>query len=173
MLWGKNRRKWKVGSHRVSNPGHLWLELHAVHCRRHWATTARKLPTLTISYEGWWLSGCSEHYIKWGKTLGMGSFLMQRIFQLNFKPAGYWQHILSGCQVCNWGIQCHLCTTDCESWWLSCCCGSVAEHRVFKPEVSWVRSLMTATLFTFLYFHLITSKFLYSSMWQLKSSAFY
>ena len=27
---------------------------------------------------------------------------------------------------------------DCEGWWLSGCCGSVAEHWQLKPEVSWV-----------------------------------
>ena len=46
---------------------------------------------------------------------------------------------------------------DCEGWWLSGCRGSVAEHWQLKPEVSWVRLLATAGLFTFLYFHFITS----------------
>ena len=27
---------------------------------------------------------------------------------------------------------------DCEGWWLSACRGSVAEHWLHKPEVSWV-----------------------------------
>ena len=45
-----------------------------------------------------------------------------------------WRNILSGCQMCN--------------WWL-------------KPEVSWVQLPVTAGFFTFLYFHIITSKFLY------------
>ena len=47
---------------------------------------------------------------------------------------------------------------DCEGWWLSGCCSSVAEHWRLKPEVSWVRLLAAASLFTF---RLITSKFLY------------
>ena len=47
---------------------------------------------------------------------------------------------------------------DCGGWWLSGCCGSVAEHWRLKPEVSWVRLPATAGFFTFLYFHLITSK---------------
>ena len=51
---------------------------------------------------------------------------------------------------------------DCEGWWLSGCRGSVAEHWLLKPEVSWVRLQVAAGLFTFLYFHLITSKFLYA-----------
>ena len=51
---------------------------------------------------------------------------------------------------------------DCEGWWLSSCCGSVAEHWWLKPEVSWVWLLVTAGFFTFLYFHLITSKFIYA-----------
>ena len=50
---------------------------------------------------------------------------------------------------------------DCEGWWLSGCRGLVAEYWRLKPRVSWVRLLATAGLFTFLYFHLITSKFLY------------
>ena len=50
---------------------------------------------------------------------------------------------------------------DCEGWWLSGCCGSVAEHWRLKPEVSWVQLPVTAGFFTFLYFHLTTSKFIY------------
>ena len=50
---------------------------------------------------------------------------------------------------------------DCEGWWLSGCCGSVAEHWRLKPEVSWVQLPATAGFFTFLYFRLITSKFIY------------
>ena len=45
---------------------------------------------------------------------------------------------------------------DCNGWWLSGCCGSVAEHWWLKPEVSWVRLPVAAGFFTFLYFHLIT-----------------
>ena len=50
---------------------------------------------------------------------------------------------------------------DCEGWWLSSCCDSGAEHWQLKPEVSWVWLLATAGFFTFLYFCLITSKFIY------------
>ena len=50
---------------------------------------------------------------------------------------------------------------DCEGWWLSGRRGSVAEYWQLMPEVSWVRLPATAGLFTFLYFRLITSKFLY------------
>ena len=50
---------------------------------------------------------------------------------------------------------------DCEGWWLSGCCGSVAEHWRLKSEVSWVRLPVTGKFFTFLYFHLITPKFIY------------
>ena len=70
--------------------------------------------------------------------------------------------MLSGCQVCDWGIQYHLCNTHiegCEGWWSSGCCGSVAENWLHKPEVSWVQLPATATFLTFLYFRLITSKF--------------
>ena len=47
---------------------------------------------------------------------------------------------------------------DCECWWLSSCRGSVAEYWWLKPNVVWLP--VTTSLFTFLYFHLITSKFL-------------
>ena len=41
--------KWKAGSHRESNPGHLWLESPPpVLC--HWATTAGQPPALIILY---------------------------------------------------------------------------------------------------------------------------
>ena len=50
---------------------------------------------------------------------------------------------------------------DCEGWWLSGYCGSVAKHWRLKTEVSWVQLPVTAGFFTFLYFHLITSKFIY------------
>ena len=52
---------------------------------------------------------------------------------------------------------------DCEGLWLSQtgCRGSVAEHWRLKPEVSWVQPSAAAGLFTFLYFHIITSKFIY------------
>ena len=49
---------------------------------------------------------------------------------------------------------------DCERQWVSSCHGSVAEHWWLKPDVSWVRLLATAGLFTFLYFRHLTSKFL-------------
>ena len=96
------------------------------------------------------------------KPLSMGSFLMERI---SGQPlTNFLQHILSGCQVCDR----HLCSAynieDCEGWWLSGCHGSVAEHWRLKPEVPWVRLPVTADLFTFLYFYLITSKFLYNIM---------
>ena len=40
---------------------------------------------------------------------------------------------------------------DCEDWWLSGWHSSVAEHWRLKPEVSRVRFLVTAGLFTFFY----------------------
>ena len=54
-----------------------------------------------------------------------------------------------------------VCEKDFEGWWLSGCCGSVAKHWRLKPEVSWVRPSATFAFFTFLYFYLITSKFIY------------
>ena len=51
---------------------------------------------------------------------------------------------------------------DCEGWWSSVYCGSVAEHwRLKSEEVSWVRLPATAGFFAFFHFFLITSKFIY------------
>ena len=52
----------------------------------------------------------------------------------------------------------------CEGRWLSCCPGSVAEHWLLKSEVSWVRLLAAASLFIFLYFCLITCRFLQATV---------
>ena len=52
----------------------------------------------------------------------------------------------------------------CEGRWLSCRPGSVAEHWRLKPEVYWVQLLVAASLFTFLYFCLITSRFLQATV---------
>ena len=54
--------------------------------------------------------------------------------------------------MCNWGIQYHA-PVQCIERIVrvgSCaaCCGSVAEHWWFKPEVSWVRLTATAGLYT-------------------------
>ena len=64
---------------------------------------------------------------------------------------------------CATGIQYHLCSIHRRlwGWWSSGCCGSVAERWRLKPEVSWVQLPVTAGFFTFLYFRLITSKFIY------------
>ena len=79
----------------------------------------------------------------------------------------FWQHILSGCQVCDQGIQYHLCSAYrglVVVWllWLS--------GRAQGAQARGVLGSMyptTAGLFTFLYFCLITSKFIFiSSMRQ-------
>ena len=48
------------------------------------------------------------------KPLSMGSFLMEKIFCQTLTE--FWWHILSGCQVCDWGIQYHLCSTYRGLW---------------------------------------------------------
>ena len=50
---------------------------------------------------------------------------------------------------------------DFKGWWSSGCRGSVVEYWWLKPEVSWVQLLAAAGIFTFLYFHFMTSKFIY------------
>ena len=67
----------------------------------------------------------------------------------------------AGCATEAFSTTCAVHIEDCGGWWLSGCCGSVAEHWRLKPEVSWVRLPATAGFFTFLYFRLITSKFIY------------
>ena len=47
-------------------------------------------------------------------TFSMGYFLMEKIFRWTHKE--FWCHILSGCQVCNWGTQYHLCSIYRGSW---------------------------------------------------------
>ena len=98
MLWGEKKGKWKAGSCRKSNPGHLWFEAPVL-C--HLATTARWPPTLTIVYMyctgGTECLSCtvtepqqpdnhqpSQSFIftvfRVRKPLSMSSFLMERIF---------------------------------------------------------------------------------------------
>ena len=55
-------------------------------------------------------------------------------------------------------VLCHWITTARQSSVCTVCCGSVAEYWWLKPEVSWVRLLVTAG-FAPLYFCLITSRF--------------
>ena len=54
--------------------------------------------------------------------------------------------------------------------WLSGCCGSVAEHWWLKPEVSQLGSTSGDCwlFFTFLYFCIITSKFILTLPWRPK-----
>ena len=54
----------------------------------------------------------------------------------------FWWHILSGCQVCDWGIYSTTCAIHRDNFggrWLSGCHSSVAKPWRLKPEVSWVR----------------------------------
>ena len=91
------------------------------------------------------------------------SHLMAQFEQIKKQYAGYvllFQvgdfYELYGEDASTWLVSGHI--GNCGGWWLSGCCGSVAEHWRLKPEVSWVRLLATASFFTFLYFRLITSK---------------
>ena len=73
----------KAGSRRESNPGHL------CQCSANWATTAGQPPALTI---------LCRSCICFRKEVSCRPLMEFR-----------W-HILSGYQVCDWGIQYHLCT---------------------------------------------------------------
>ena len=87
-------------------------------------------------------------------------FLMERIFQST--PNGVLTAVAARCVTEAFSTTCAVHIEDCEGWWLSGCHGSVAEQWQLKPEVSWVRLLVTAGFFTLLYFRLITSKFIYT-----------
>ena len=59
-------------------------------------------------------------------------------------PTKFWRHILSGCQVCNWGIQYHLCSTYRGLWGLVIVQLSWLSGRALAaPEVSWIQLLVT------------------------------
>ena len=86
----------------------------------------------------------------------MGSFLTERIFQST--PNGVLMCVTEAFSSIG---AVHIEFYDCGGWWLSGCCGSVAEHWRLKPEVYWVQLPVTAGFFTFLYFRLMTSKFIF------------
>ena len=56
------------------------------------------------------------------------------------------------CATEAFGTTCAVHVEDCGGWWLSGCFGSMAEHW----QVSWVRFPAAASLFTFLFFRLVT-----------------
>ena len=55
----------------------------------------------------------------------------------------------AGCTTEAFSTTCAVYIEDCEGWWLSGCCGSVAEHWRLKPKVSWVRLPAAAGFFHF------------------------
>ena len=81
------------------------------------------------------------------KLLSMGSFLMERIFQLTPNKV-LTAHTEAFSPTCTVHIE------DCEGWLLSSCRSSVAEHWRLKPEMSWVRLPVAAGLFHFPLFRL-------------------
>ena len=72
----------------------------------------------------------------------------------------FWWHILSSCQVCDWGIQYHPCSIYRGLWGLVVVQLSWLSGRALAAQA---RGVLGSTpsdcrLFHFLYFHLITSK---------------
>ena len=69
----------------------------------------------------------------------------------NWPVTDFWQHILSGCLVCNWSIQYCLCNgyrrLYVESWWLSSCRSSVIEQWQIKQKPRRVPFPATAGFF--------------------------
>ena len=152
MLRVKIEESEKAGSHRESNPGHLWLE-PPVLC--HWATTAGQPPTLTILYI--YCTGGTEclsrthgsHSVCAVRTpLGvdrkilsirkepmLSGFLTLKAQSILPHTGNKWNWLL-------WG-------ENRGKWKASSCREST------PTEVSWVQLPATASLFTILYFHLI------------------
>ena len=98
-------------------------------------------------------------YSKVSKPFSMGSGENFPVDPQQSSDNTYWE--AAGYVTEAFSATCAVHIEDCEDWWLSSCCGSVAEHWWLKLEVSWVLLLATACFFTFLYFRLITSKFIY------------
>ena len=102
----------------------------------------------------WLLSNqCRISACRWSVVISclvaclMQDVLVRKPLTISFSPDGEnflfdpYSMVLSGCQVCNWGIQYHLRITYRGLWelvvvWLSGCCSSAAEHWRLKPEVS-------------------------------------
>ena len=119
-----------------------------------WATSA-----LPVSYGNRTITNPHLWVFRVRKPLSMGSFLMERIFQSTPMKFTQYIRVAARCATEAFSTTCAVHIEDCKDWWLSGCHSSVAERWRLKPEVSWVRLLAAAGLFTFLYFHLITSKF--------------
>ena len=78
-----------------------------------------------------------------------GFSLNVKQFFSNPKPK-FWCHILCGCSVYNWGIHYHRCRTreDCDGWWFSSCCSSVAQHWQLKYLVPFSANIAWLFLFS-------------------------
>ena len=125
-LWGEIEGSEKAGSRQELNPGHLWLE-PPVLCP--WATIYANQTTTNPLYVVI-LNASVAHLAATQYVLSENS-LNQEFRCYEAKIAVHME--------------------DCEGWWLSGCCSSVAEHWRLKPEVFWVRLLAAAGLFTFLH----------------------
>ena len=94
----------------------------------------------------------------------MASLLMERIFRSTpnrvLTPRTEWLPVV---QLRHFSLTCAVYIEDCGGWWLSGYHSSVAEHWLHKPGVLGLIPV-TAGLFTFLYFCLITSKFLFKTL---------
>ena len=89
-------------------------------------TSLKWLIETSMSYP---LSCTTRMHLSWITTI-----INHKKFKFSGRPLmEFWQYMLSGCQVCDWGIQYHLCSK------YRGCCGSVAEHWQLKPAVSWVQ----------------------------------
>ena len=115
---------------------------------------------------GWWLSGCcgsdSTYWVaavsEAFSTICAGLWGLVVVWLSWFS-----RHILSGCRVCDWGIQYHLCSTYRGLWglvvvWLVWLSGRALAAQARGVLGSTPRDCWP---FTFLYFRLVTSKFLY------------
>ena len=69
------------------------------------------------------------------KPLSMGSLMMGRMFRLTPNGVLMVHEWLTGVQLRHFRTTCAVHIENCEGWWLSGCCGSVAEHCLHKPGV--------------------------------------
>ena len=97
-------RSEKTGGCWESNPGSLWLHF------------PQSLPHNVYIFWFQHEARCSEH-LEWKKSLTMGSLLMERTLQ-STPDRVLRAHILCSCQVFDWGIQYHLCSTYRGLWGL-------------------------------------------------------
>ena len=125
-----------------SNPGHLWLNwaasvLPLSHDGRTTTNPHNSLYVLHLFIYFQHEARCSEH-LEWENHSGW-VLSWWREFPVNPSRSSdgtYW--VAARCVTEAFSTTWAVYIEDCENWWSSGCCGSVAEHWWLKSEVSWV-----------------------------------